>query len=201
MSLSWFTSSKNNFRSMSTTYFLPCLINSCAVRTAQCAIPSVRLRDRHPRTGPSLYSPLQTFFRAEFLAEPALAFATVAVTASGHFRFYFISDLFMPMLGRRGQASRLTQHTSTQPTPRRRDASATYAYACLGNRDARATYYPPEFRGFSFRDSRRRSRWRRSASQRVLKAFQPMRSGLFRRWLRAGCPAMRQWTPKDLRAR
>ena len=129
MSLSWFTSSKNNFRSMSTTYFLPCLINSCAVRTAQCAIPSVRLRDRHPRTGPSLYSPLQTFFRAEFLAEPALAFATVAVTASGHFRFYFISDLFMPMLGRRGQASRLTQHTSTQPTPRRRDASATYTYA------------------------------------------------------------------------
>ena len=99
MSLSWFTSSKNNFRSMSTTYFLPCLINSCAVRTAQCAIPSVRLRDRHPRTGPSLYSPLQTFFRAEFLAEPALAFATVAVTASGHFRFYFISDLFMPMPG------------------------------------------------------------------------------------------------------
>jgi hypothetical protein len=32
------------------------------------------------------------FFRAEFLAEPALAFTTVAVTASGHFfLFHFFS--------------------------------------------------------------------------------------------------------------
>jgi hypothetical protein len=46
------------------------------------------------------------FFRAEFLAEPALAFTTVAVTASGHFfLFHFFSDLFMPMLGTRRSAS------------------------------------------------------------------------------------------------
>jgi len=39
------------------------------------------------------------FFRARFLAEPALFFTTVAVTASGHFLISFFSDLFMPMPG------------------------------------------------------------------------------------------------------
>ena len=39
------------------------------------------------------------FFRAQFLAEPALAFATVAVTESGHCLWVFFPDLFMPMPG------------------------------------------------------------------------------------------------------